>query len=242
MQLVYLDESARNDEFYFFGALITDAEAVRSIDRSIDDIVGLAARHVDGLAPSAEIHAVDVFHGRGAWHGVPIAWRVKACDLVAKVLARSSASFVFRGIHLPSLRARYRHPHPAHRLALGHTLAEVHRQLATLDDDGFGLVLADEHHMADHARRDLRNFKASAAPGFTSRPLHCIADTIYFGPSRESRLLQAAGVATYFLNRHRTIRENDPRAKRALDKIVGNIRSITVSEYVWFPQKHNAPR
>jgi hypothetical protein len=166
---------------------------------------------------------------------VTVVWRIKACDLAAKVLARSTASFVFRGVDVAGQQARYRRPHPPHLLTLAHTLAEVQRQLGTLDDDALGLVLADEHHAASHARRSLRDLKAAAIPGYTSDKLRCIADTIYFGPSHESRLLQAADVATFSLNRSRAVNERDPRSERAVAKIAANIRRITVSEYVWYP-------
>lgn len=169
------------------------------------------------------------------WRTVPLAWRVKACELVAKVLARSTASYVFRGVDLTALRSRYRRPHPPHLLTLAHTLAEVERQLGQFDDDALGLVLADEHRAATRARRSLRDFKSAAAPGYTTDALRCIADTIYFGPSHESRLLQAVDVAAFFLNRDQTVAERDPRARRSMAKIVSQIRMITVSEYVWHP-------
>jgi hypothetical protein len=235
VRLIYVDESARSDRFYFIGALIADPDAVRSIEVGLNEVATLVSAHVSSFDPKAEFHAVDMFHGRRDWRTVPLAWRVKACDLVAKVLARSSASYVFRGVDLDALRNRYRRPHPPHLLTLAHTLAEVQRQLDRHDDDALGLVLADEHHAAMRARRSLRDFKSAAAPGYTTDALRCIADTIYFGPSHESRLLQAADVATFFVNRDRTIAERDPRAQRAVAKIVTHIRSITVSEYVWRP-------
>ena len=235
MRLIYVDESARGDRYYFFGALIVDAEAVRTIERGLNEVAGLVSAHVPTFDPSREFHAVDMFHGRRGWTTVPLAWRVKACELAAKVLARSSASYVFRGVDLTALHARYRRPHPPHLLTLAHTLAEVQRQLRRHDDDALGLVLADEHHAATRARRSLRDFKAAAAPGYTTDALRSIGDTIYFGPSHESRLLQAADIATYFVNRSRTIEERDPRARRSVAKIVANVRSITTSEYVWRP-------
>jgi hypothetical protein len=235
VRLVYIDESARDVRFYFFGALIADHEAVRFIERGLDEIAELVSRHCPGFDSGSEFHAASMFHGRDSWRSVPLAWRIKASDLVAKVLARSTASFVFRGLNVAAQQARYRHPHPPHLLTLAHTLAEVQRQLGSLDDDALGLVLADEHHAASHARRSLRDLKAAAIPGYTSDKLRCIADTIYFGPSHESRLLQAADVATYFLNRTKTVIERDVRSERAVQKIVANIRRITVSEYVWYP-------
>lgn len=236
MRLIYLDESARDDRFYFFGALIVDAVAVCEIEKGINEVAALIARHVAGFDRSSEFHAVDMFHGEGVWDRVPVAWRVKACDLAAKIIARSSAKFVFRGVDTQAQRDRYYDPFPAHLLTLAHTLQEIDKRLAFLDaQDQTGLVLADEHHTAPGARRSFRNFKLESVPGYTTRPVTRIADTIYFGPSHESRLLQAADLATYFINRDRTVETRDDRSKRAIAKIVANIRSITVHEYVWSP-------
>lgn len=237
MRLIYLDESARANEFYFFGALIADALAVKTIERGIGEVATLIGQNVKDFDPAAEFHAVDMFHGKGAWRPVPIAWRVKACDLAAKVIRRSTARFVFRGIDLAALRAKYHdHAYPAHLLTLAHTLEEVDRHIGRLDHPDYaGLVLADEHHSAPDARRNLRNFKLDQVPGYTSQRLARIADTIYFGPSSESRLLQAADVATFFINRVRTVAESDPRQARAIAKIVANIRAVTLDEWVWRP-------
>lgn len=236
MRLIYLDESARDDRFYFFGALIVDAAAIREIETGIDEVAALIAHHVPSFHQSSEFHAVDMFHGKGIWNSVPTGWRVKACDLTAKVIARSSAKFVFRGINTEAQRAKYRSPFPPHLLTLAHTLQDIDKQLRMLDPtEQFGLVLADEHHTAPGARRSFRNFKLESVPGYTTRPVTRIADTIYFGPSHESRLLQAADLATYFLNRDRTVEPRDERSERAIAKIVANIRSITVHEYVWSP-------
>ncbi|KQS14722.1 hypothetical protein ASG04_02465 [Curtobacterium sp. Leaf183] len=178
-----------------------------------------------------------MFHGAGAWKDVPVVWRVKACTLVAKVLARSTASFVFRGVDLEAHRRRYgRRAYPAHLLTLAHLLECVDERLAWLDpEDGLGLVLADEHHSAAGARRSPRSFKVESTPGFTKRPLTRIADTIYFGPSDESRMLQAADLATFFLNRSKTIVERDARSAAAVAKVVSLITQIRIKDYVWSP-------
>lgn len=244
MRLVFVDESARDDDYYFFGALIADAAAIRSIETGLDGIGQLLARQVDGFDAHTEFHAAEIFHGKGAWRSVPVVWRVKACTLVAKVLARSTARFVLRGVDLGALRARYGSlAHPPHLLTLAHLLECVHDHLGRLDhDEQLGLVLADEHHSAVRARRSLREFKLDSVPGYTRRPLTRIADTIYFGPSHESRMLQAADLATFFLNRARTITEHDARTAAGVAKVAELVRSVTLVEYVWSPQRHNAPR
>lgn len=237
MRLIYLDESGRDDRYYFFGALIVDAQAVHRIEQGLNEVAELIGRHVPGFREDAEFHAVDMFHGEHAWDVVPVGWRVKACSLVAKVLARSTAKFVFRGIDIRAQRARYgQNAFPAHLLTLAHTLEELNRQLGAIDiPDRTGLVLADDHHTAPGARRSLHDFRIENMPGYTQGRVTRIADTLYFGPSRESRLLQAADVATYFFNRSRTIVENDSRSAREIAKIMTSLRSITIDEYVWCP-------
>jgi len=237
VRLIFIDESARDDAFYFFGGLVADASAVQSIEQGFDGIGRLLAANVAGFDAATEFHAVEMFHGRGRWKRVPLGWRVKACTLAAKVLSRSTASFVFRGVDLYAHRRRYgSRAFPAHLLTLAHLLECVHERLGWLDrNDQLGLVLADEHHSAAGARRSLRSFKVESVPGYTRKPLTRIADTIYFGPSHESRMLQAADLATFFLNRSRTIEEKDPRAADAVAKIVALVKEITIVEYVWSP-------
>jgi len=234
MRLIFIDESARDDRYYFFGALIADDDAVLSIDAGLDGVAALIARQVPGFDPSTEFHAVDMFHGKNAWAAVPLAWRVKACTIVAKVLARSSAEFVFRGIDIHALHDDpSRDVRPPHLVALAEVLGAVDERLRGSDQHGrLGLVLADEHHSATSARRSLRTSKTSGTPGTAERPLQTIADTIYFGPSHESRLLQAADVATYFLNRAFTVPERDPRSKATVATIARLVRLRTVDEHV----------
>jgi hypothetical protein len=234
VRAVFLDESARDNDFYFFGALIVDDDAIGRIESGLDGVGRLVAAHVQGFDVRAEFHAADMYHGKNAWDPVRVAWRVKACDLVAKVIERSGAEFVFRGIDVQRLRRRYRRPFPPHLLTLAHVLEELDGRLSRVHDE-VPVVLADEHHTAASSRRKLVDFKIASVPGYTQGQLHNLADTLYFGPSHASRLLQAADVATYFLNRSTTITERDPRASAAVEKIVRRLRAVTVHEYVWTP-------
>lgn len=240
MRAVYIDESARDNDFYFFGALIVDDAAARAIETGLDSVARLVAANCPGFDARNEFHAVDVFHGENRWDPVPVVWRVKASELVSKVLERSGAEFVFRGIDLSGLRARYATPYPAHLLTLAHVLEEVDARMSRVHDE-LAIVLADDHHTAASSRRNLHSFKIGRVPGYTQNAIANLVDTIYFGPSDESRLLQAADMATYFLNRCRTVTETDPRSQRAVQRIARRIRRITMDEYVWQPQKHNTP-
>jgi len=234
MRAVFVDESARGNQYYFFGALVLDENSANFIEKGLDGIGQLLADNVAGFKNSTEFHGNEMFHGEDAWAKVPVVWRVKACELVAKVIERSGGEYVFRGIDLVGLRAKYARPYPPHLLTLAHLLEEVDTRLIDVHGER-AIVLADDHHSASSSRRNLVDFKIQRVPGYTAKPLVNLIDTMYFGPSHASRLLQATDVATYFTNRKMTIVEKDPRSAAAVDRIVSRIRSATVSSYVWRP-------
>ncbi|MDD7836003.1 DUF3800 domain-containing protein [Paenarthrobacter sp. AB444] len=233
MILAFLDESARGGELYYMGALMVGAAEARKLEKSLDEIVADVAAAVPGFDPATELHGYEVFHQKEGWDGVPVWLTVKVCKQVAKAIHDSGAKFVFRGIDVQKLSDRYTNPHPAHALALSHALESVQHVLNLDHTDESVLVLADEHHTAPDSRTRFRGMRAAAQRGFTSIALKDLIDTIYFGPSNHSRLLQAADMATFLTNRSVTITEKHPDAKRAMKDIKGNLDRATRWSYVW---------
>ncbi|MFH5879563.1 DUF3800 domain-containing protein [Arthrobacter sp. NA-172] len=170
---------------------------------------------------------------RKGWEHVPVWLTVKICKQVAEAIHDSGAVFVFRGIDVQKLKAKYTNPHPVHGLALSHALESVQRVLNLDHTDESVLVLADEHHTAPDSRTRFRGMRAAAQRGYTSIPLSGLMDTIYFGPSNHSRLLQAADMATFLTNRSVTITESHPAAKKAMQEIKSNLDKATRFSYVW---------
>lgn len=233
MRAIYIDESGRDNSFYFFGGLVVDSDSLTHIDEQMEALATMLSRTLPGFASGTEFHAVEMFQGTGAWKKIPTVWRVRACTIISSILAGSGAQFVFRGINISAHHKNYRTPYPTHLLALAQLLESLDNHLLRRCGADTGIVLADEHHTATDSRRNLAQFKYTQVPGYVSHPLRQIQDTLYFGPSHASRLLQAADVATYFLNRDRTMRESTAGAAAAVSKIAAKIRFITVTEAVW---------
>jgi len=237
VRAIFIDESATSSGSHdYLGGLVTDAPALRHIETEMDGLAEFIADQVDGVEQSIELHGHDMFHGKAEWEPVPLRLRVRACEIASRILAESGARMFFRGMDVPAQRRRYAQPFPAHELVLSQLISDIDKRLGPGRSLGMlGLCHADEHHSADSGRRNLRRFKIEAVAGHTERHITHIGDTIYFGPSHASRLLQAVDIATFFLNRVRHTTETDARARRSMAAIVGNIRSITVDEYVWTP-------
>lgn len=77
-----MDESARGSDYYFFGGLIVDDDSIRANERGLNGIAELVADNVGNFSARTEFHAWEMFHGEDSWDGVPVSWRVKACELV----------------------------------------------------------------------------------------------------------------------------------------------------------------
>lgn len=234
MHIVYTDESERK-ETYFIGALVVDSTAARRIESGLANIRKLLRSQVPACPPHIEFHAYDMFQQKGCWSAIPTPLSIRAGELVAKVLADSGARYVLRGINRPALESKYVHPHPIHELTLAHALEHVNKVLSAENPAGDALVVADDHHTHKDGRRQFRALRTSAAAGYSKAPLDRLIDTIYFGPSDHSDLLQAVDCATFFLGRSNAQQETDERASRVLSGIAAKIRSITIHEYIWVP-------
>ena len=77
MRAIFIDESARDNDFYFIGGLIVDDDAIQAIEAGFNGIGKFVADNVAGFDPRSEFHAVDMFHGEKEWDRVPVVWRVR---------------------------------------------------------------------------------------------------------------------------------------------------------------------
>ncbi|MGG5752657.1 DUF3800 domain-containing protein [Zafaria sp. Z1313] len=197
----------------------------------------LISDQIPGFDPTTEFHATDVFQVRGAWKSVPIPIRTRACRLAAKALGDSGADFFLRGVDVRALRQRYSVAHDPHVLAVCQSLESMQEHTSSKGGKGPNvLVIADEHHTAKDSRTRFAGLRRAPLNGFTRLTLSNFLDTIYFGPSDHSRLLQAADLATFFLTRIRHEQpERHPEAIKALNSIRKDLKKITRREYLWSP-------
>ncbi|GMA29231.1 DUF3800 domain-containing protein [Arenivirga flava] len=237
MLITYVDESERGRQIYFIGALTVDTAAAVAIEESLDGIVMEASGAWPALSPEAELHGRDVFQGEADWAGVPPRLRANVCVQAIEAIAASGARFVIRGTDRPALLRKYPEPHPIHELTLSHALGRVNGLL--LDRESAlerTLVIADEHHAAEDSRRRFKQIRRLSGDGYSQEPLTQLIDTVYFGPSHHSRLLQASDMATFFSNRILTMQESDPRSASTMSTIDSLLLRFTDQRYIWVPK------
>ncbi|HTN57917.1 MAG TPA: hypothetical protein VL043_06600, partial [Protaetiibacter sp.] len=71
MMRAFVDESERNEEFYFLGALICTPEQQAYITAQLDIVVAKHAREHPAIAGFPELHASTMMNGKRGWGDIP---------------------------------------------------------------------------------------------------------------------------------------------------------------------------
>ena len=203
MKLVYIDESEQAGKLYLFGGLVVDEEQCRSIS---DRMNGLASRVLKdypdlcskvGSAYDLEFHAANLAQGKSYWHSVDRSYRIEAIYLeLIKILRDEKVEYYLNGINIPFLERLYQNPYPPRDLALAHLLGTVQKEV-----EGNLIALADDHYTKKNSRLQIESLRHYSSKAYCRDPLDHYLDTVFFGDSMSSRLIQASDMVTYLYSR-----------------------------------------
>jgi hypothetical protein len=222
--LAYVDESYSTGwKYYWIAALVCPEHVVRPLITDLDAVVNKAAVGYEGISADAELHGHALLQGKDDWK--PLAPMVRARigvynDAFAAIGAHD-VKIIIRGVHVPRLNERYIWPHHPHTVVLQHLLERIDEYAEQQQQPA--LVIADEIDRAVEYRRDLWRYQRASTPGWRSRQLTNIVDTIHFAPSHASRLVQAADLVAYLHGRMQSGADKDERATRANEALWSRI-------------------
>lgn len=193
---VYVDESFDEQEFWVTGLIVPEEQAI-ALETALDRVVQKAA-DAYGVSPRAELHGNDLMNGKKDWVALDGKFRARfgvfleALDAIAVIPGIRAFAF---GVDRVAQERKYVNPLPPRQVLIGHLAQRCHRLL------GKGQALAlfvDESPKQADIRAHVRDFKKNGTwSKYDRRPLTKILDTVYFAPSCESRLLQAADIVSY---------------------------------------------
>lgn len=205
MKLVYIDESAKDKEIYLFGGLVVNEKQCDAISKRLDGLAKKVSndywqKWIDSsdeiiTGDSIEFHANKIAQGQDYWRVVDRSYRLEVvfAELLG-ILKSEGAHFFINGINIPLLEKQYSDPYPPRDLALAHLLGSVQKHT-----EGKLLALADDHYTKKTCRLRIESIRHYATPGYC-RPGEVLTnylDTVFFGDSLNSRLIQAADIVTY---------------------------------------------
>lgn len=228
MLYAFIDESERDEAFYFLCAVICTSEQAKSLSVKLQ---GVMSKHATGnpqLNSHEEFHGSAIMRAAGPpWRHVPLRLRIQIYSEALRVIRDSGCRIYIEGIDIAAFSARtHTAKRPAREVALGYLLERIN-DCAKEAGSGLARVIADEHHTAQISRSNFSKYQLFGTPGYRSSYLPHLESPLRFEPSETNRLLQAADLVTYIFNRATTIKDGDSRMLKAQSDLWETIREAT---------------
>ncbi|GAA4917696.1 DUF3800 domain-containing protein [Stackebrandtia albiflava] len=238
MLLAYVDESYSSD-WYFMAAILCDGPAAIALTASLDAVVDKAVASF-GVREDAELHGYELFQGYDCWQGLPPRARISVYNDTFQAIADYSTGVILRGVDAAGLRKRYVEPSTPHSIVLQHLLERI--DVLATEWCQYALVIADEVDGQAQHRTNLNLYQRGRTPGYRSRKLTRIVDTLHFAPSHASRLVQAADMVAFLHRRIQTHTESNDRATNANQRLWGRLAPKIIHNHCWRPMGQVAPQ
>ena len=233
--IAYLDESY-NKDFYYIAAAIGSADAWDQLEVAFTEIKANTAR-IHGTPLDAELHGHEIMGGEGEWAPLRGKHREAAGVYLAALRQARAAgiTYLFRGVDINRLNARYRYPEQPHTVVLGHLLERIDDHARKSREPDEVIVVADEIATQEVHKKQFEGYQLTGTPGYRPNMLARISTPINFASSRNSIGLQAADLAAYLHHRRNTVEEKHPAAQASMRRLLKEIDPATVHEWTWVP-------
>jgi hypothetical protein len=234
----YVDESF-NRTYHYVTALLVRDEVVNDTQSALREVVAAAADSYE-IADEAELHGYDVFQGENGFAPMKqlVRARIGIYQQTLSILENANVWVICRGVHRVALEARYSNPDHPHRITMTHLIEQIDSFCKTKRGmDDLALIVADEHHETQSALlRDLVIYQDKGTWGYLAKRITRVVDTIHFVSSRTNALVQGCDMVSFLLFRRiATEQEVDPRAEKAMQRLLGTIEPRVHHTWCWKP-------
>lgn len=233
--IAYVDESYDHDT-YFIGAAVADEATWELVAEGFEAVrQRTTPRH--SVPANAEFHGHELMGGRGDWRALRGQHREAAGIYAAALQASLDAGvrYLFRGVDVRRLNARYAYPRSPHSVVLSHLLERLNDYSKTHGGGQQTIVVADQIATQEQHQAQFEDYQRIGTDGYRSSTLANISSPINFADSRLSPGLQAVDMATYIHRRASTVINQHPRAQATTDRLTKLIYPATVHRWVWRP-------
>lgn len=220
----YIDESEREEDFYFLGAIVGSKEQIFDMNEALKGVMRKHASSANGLRYTEELHGSTMMRGAvEPWRSIPKRLVIAIYVDALRAIEESGVRVRIEGIDIHKL---YAHASGPRELALRYLLERINE----CAEPGETVQLhADDHHTAEESRSNFAHYQVTGTLGYKSSKLEKLESNILFEDSQYELALQAADLVTYIYNRKRTITEKDQRAEAAKKLMYDTIRPALTS-------------
>jgi hypothetical protein len=235
MLIAYVDESYNKDHYYI-AAAVAHQDAWDRVDDGLAHIRATTSA-LHGTPPDAELHGHEIMGGAGEWKPLRGKHREAAGVYRAalRVAREAGVVYLFRGLDINRLNARYSYPGQPHGIVFSHLLERIDEHARRTQQKEPVIVVADEIATQDVHKKQFESYQQIGTPGYRSSQLTRISAPINFASSRSSAGLQIADLAAYVHHRRNTVTEKHPAAAATMRRLTGEIDLNSAHNWTWVP-------
>jgi hypothetical protein len=193
VRFVYFDEVKPNPGSfpdYLIAGISVDSEGLRQLSVQFKELRASRFKEM-GVSEGTEVHAQNVYHGKGAFKGKSIQARIGLLADVLKLLEPEAVRLVYVRIHIDKLYKT----EDAMEKAFTHFCERAHNTLAGAN---VGMMIGD----LDRATRNqlwtkFALFRENGTPWAFGQELPKFIDTVHFVDSRVCEMVQIADVYAF---------------------------------------------
>lgn len=233
--IAYVDESY-DQELYYIGAAIADYDQWEQLHQLYAQIAERTSTQ-HGIDSAAEFHGHEIMGGVGQWATLRGKHR-EAAGLYAAVLRAAQDAgvrYLFEGVDVRRLNARYHYPQQPHTVVFRHLLEQIDAYTALHGAGEQAIVVADEIATSAEHQDQFSAYQDLGTGGYRPSRLKYISAPINFADSRHTPGLQSVDMAVYIHHRAQAVRNQHPRAQAVTDKLARLIYQDTHRQRTWRP-------
>jgi hypothetical protein len=222
--LAYVDESF-DDVRYDLGAILITPSAAKALEIALDDLACSVVAAHPGLVGPMEFHGHDIFQAVGAWRQMKshVRARVGIYRRIVEFVVAHVDAILVKSVGSSRLQAGCAKSFARSGVAWSFLLQDINTHAE--NGNHLALVIADQVPDDEERRREFATYKAEGTfENYRKTSMPFIVDTVYFGPSRHSRLIQSIDCVLYILHREWTVTTGDSRQLAEVSALCEAIR------------------
>ena len=238
MHTTFVDEAFSKGHF-FMCALIIDGRELHKLEKEFRRIMAqLEASFPSHISSALELHAGEIFNGKGLWRKIfeGNRQRYEVLNNFAAVLASLELRILVHGLDVEKQKERYPLPTDPRYLSLRYLIEKLDKELLGTSDHS--IVICDSgasNQEIQYIRNLLADMQNMGTGGLYPRQITQIVDTVHFSDSKRSRGIQAIDLISFLRHRMELQRANLVKRDSSVEQLWQVLEPKVVYDRVWVP-------
>lgn len=238
MHTTFVDEAFSKGHF-FMCALTIDGGELHKLEKEFRRIMAqLESAFPSHISSSLELHAGEIFNGKGPWRKIfeGNRQRYEVLNDFAQVLTSLDLRILIHGLDVERQAQRYPLPTDPRYISFRFLIEKLDRELFETSDHS--ILICDSgasNQEVQYIRNLLSEMQIKGSGGLYPHRITQIVDTVHFSDSKRSRGIQAIDLISFLRHRMELQRAHLVKRDSSVEQLWQVLEPKVVYDRVWRP-------